>query len=141
MKKMNLLFLFTILLLTGCGANKLVCTKTDDSANLNVESKYTFYYRDDAAYKASLKVTTTLLGNLNVSENIAVYQQSAETYASEYNDIDGIEAKVSSYKNKITLSVELTSASMKEEDKETYALNKSKEYTKKELEEEGYTCQ
>ena len=140
MKKISVLMLLSIFLLTGCGENRLVCTLEQESTNFEFESKYTFTFHGEKVKNITMKSTGTLLGDYNNETSIAEYLGTAESASEKYNKIEGMEAKVSSNKNKVTLTVEVIAASLSDENKETYGTNLSKEELKKELGEIGYTC-
>ena len=142
MKKYGVLVVLAMFCLTGCGNNRLVCTMENSGTNYEMSQKYTFTFAKDKITKATMQTTTILKEDLNTEENIDMYYQTAQSAADEYNAVEGIEAKASTRQNRITLSVEMKSAAMSEDDKEEYLLNESREETKKILEEseEGFTC-
>lgn len=142
MKKYCLLILFSVLLLTGCGGNRLVCTQKEESTSFKFESKYTFTLDGDKVKKVTLKSTGTLLGENNNEDAIENYKATAQNMADKYNEVEGIKAVVSNNKNKVTLTVELTAAALNDEEKENYGVNLNREELKELLEssENGYTC-
>ncbi len=140
MKKISILLIFCMLLLTGCKDDRLVCTATSESGELKLESKYVFTFSGKDVKKATMKSTGTLLGEFNNETAIGEYKSAAESSAKEYNEVEGINAQVSNTKNKVTLTIEITAASLSDEDKEKYGLNASREDLKKTLEKNEYIC-
>ncbi len=140
MKKVSIMMIFAILFLTGCKNDRLVCTNLSESDDFSLESKYVFTFSGKDVKKATMKSTGTLLGEFNNDTTIAEYKSAAESSAEEYNEVEGIKAQVSSSKNKVTLTVDITAASLSEEDKIKYGLNSSRDELKKALEENEYTC-
>ncbi len=139
-KSISAMAFFCILLLTGCKNDRLVCTSLSESEDFNLDSKYVFTFSGKDVKKATMKSTGTLLGEFNNDTTIAEYKSSAESSAEEYNKVEGIKAQITSSKNKVTLTVDITAASLSEDDKVKYGLNSSREELKEALEENGYTC-
>lgn len=140
MKKISIFMLFCLFLFTGCEENRLVCTKIEESDEFKSETKYTFTFSKDGVKKATMKSTGILLGDFNNATTIAEYKSTADASASEYNEVEGITAQVSSNKNKVTLTVNILAASLNDENKELYGMNADKEELWETFEENGYTC-
>ena len=139
-KRMGIGLLTFLFFLTGCNQNRLVCTASDDTNGIDTDVKYTFIFEKDSASKATMKATSSLSGENFSEELISALEASALNAAEDYNQVDGIEAKVSSNKDKVTLDVEILAAGLSEENKKLYGMDLDKETLKKQLEESGYTC-
>lgn len=140
MKKISLVVCLCLFLLTGCKDDRLVCTTTTDSEDFKLETKYVFNFANGKMKKASMKTTGTLLGELNDESAISEYTAAAENSAETYNKTEGIKAQVSSSKNKVTLTVDIISAGLSEEDKEKYGMNSTRDELKEMFESNEYTC-
>lgn len=140
MKKIMIMVVCCLFFLTGCKNSRLVCTATLEDEDFNQETKYIFTFANGKVNKATMKSTGTLLGEFNNEDTINDYKASAESYAEDYNKVEGITAQVSNSKNKVTLTVDIIAASLNDEDKEKYGLNSTREELKKEFEENKYTC-
>lgn len=140
-KLLTMCLLLTIVFLTGCEKNRLVCKYTEeDIKDLKSETKYVFTFNEDAIKDATMTTEVTLSGDYNSEAFINNYTVMASTAASDYNLTEGVNATVTSKKNVVTLKVEMDPTKMAESDIETYGLNLTKEELKEELETAGYTC-
>lgn len=140
MKKISLVVCLCLFLLTGCKEDRLVCTTATESEDFKLETKYVFNFANGKMKKASMKTTGTLLGELNDESAISEYTAAAESSAETYNKTEGIKAQVSSSKNKVTLTVDIISAGLSEEDKEKYGMNSTRDELKEMFESNEYTC-
>lgn len=140
MKKLSLIVLASLFLLTGCGKNRLVCTYEESGAGFESKTTYTFTFTDEKVKKAMMKTTTTLLDDNNNKESIEAYKELAESSANDYNKEEGVSAKVSNNKNKITITIEIEAAKLSLEALNNYGLDYGKEDLTGELENMGYSC-
>ncbi len=142
MKKMlTICLLLTIVFLTGCEKNRLVCKYTEeDIKDLKSETKYVFIFNEETVKSATMTTKVTLSGDYNSDAFIKNYTTMASTSAADYNLTEGVTATVTNNKNVVTLKVAMDPTKMGEEDVGTYGLNLTKEDLKLELEHAGYTC-
>ena len=140
MKKIAALFIIGSVLLTGCGKNRLVCKQTKEIDGIESTETYTFVFQEEEVKTAALKNTIKLSGDYNTKEFIQQFKDSAQESADIYNETNGVTAKVSTRKNKITLNVEMQREKMSEEDQQYFELDLTKEELKENLEGNGYSC-
>ena len=140
-KLLSFCLIMTVIFLTGCESNRLVCTYTDNEIkDLKSKTKYVFTFDETDIKSATMTTEVTLSGQYNNDTFIENYKNMAIQSGDTFNETEGISAVVTNKKNVITLKVELDPSKMNVEDIELYGLDLSKEDLKVELEESGYTC-
>ena len=140
MKKMFLL-LASILLLTGCGEKKLTCTKTAESEGLKMNEEIILYYKEDKISGGSFTA------ELEVPEEYIEYIGDLKSeMEEEYEDIKNIaDLTIDSKDNKVKVNISYKTKGLTEDELDElyygglYA-EVNLEETKKEYEENEYTC-
>ncbi len=128
-----------VVLLTGCGGDKLVATKrTEDEYMGNYDEKLEITFKDDKASEINMTYTfddeeqaTTMYGYFSLVTSMFVSEDSEEA-----NPLEGMEVKQDG--KKLTIKMDATAyVETLGEDEDTADL--SKDAIKASLEEEGYT--
>ena len=141
--KKTVLFIATILILTGCGKKgpeiiNLKCTKTisDSKSSVVYENKYTY----EEKKLQSVETDTTLTFTTEGVDNIDTFKTYAEASKDEYNKKAGVEAKLTTNDTSINIIVKYDPAKMDKTEIENNSFDKDLNDLREEKEKEGYTC-
>ena len=155
MKKITLLLLM-LLLISGCGKNKikeeknekilstgdLVCGYKEERINENViySSVHIFNYNDNGILNGASNIESVEFnGTLDsVKDN---YKKALEDNIKSYKDIEGVTVEKNIEKNKYSFEVKLDNKKMSEEKKEEYLLNLDRITLFKIFTGDGYSCE
>lgn len=137
MKKV-LLGLCCTLVLTGCGGKTLTCTMSEKENGMEMKQKVALTFKDDKNVKGKMEVSIKI-GDEG-KEYLDLMKGMLDAAFEEYEEA-GLKVDSKSKKNSLTISVKY------DVDKLTDELKKDLDYsdttyeeTKKQLEDEGYTC-
>lgn len=138
--KFMAIFLFSILLLTGCDSKKLSCTKEDDmdSGKATEKQSFTFENNKMSLYEAEMVITL----NEDYKDYADLLLESLESPFEEFKDKNGITYKTSKKDDKISINISAEYNKIDEDTKKSLGIleNPSFDKTKKSLEDEGYKC-
>ena len=141
--KKTVLFLATVLVLTGCGKKKqeiieLNCTKTisDSKSNVVYENKYTY----EEGKLTSAETDTTLTFTTEGADNLETFKTYAESSKDEYNKKTGVEAKLTTNDTSINIIVKYNLDKMEKTEVENNGFNNDLNTLREAKEKEGYTC-
>ena len=99
-KLLSICLLMTVIFLTGCESNRLVCTYTDNEIkDLKSKTKYVFTFEDTGIKNATMTTEVTLSGQYNNDTFIANYKEMAIQSGDTFNATDGIDAIVTNKKS------------------------------------------
>ena len=134
------IFLFSIILLTGCESKELSCTKeeTADSGKVNEKQVFIFKNNTISTYDAEMVINL----NDDFKDYADLLLESLESPFEEFKDKKGITYKTSKNDNKISVSISADYDKIYEDTKKSLGIfeNPSFEKTKKTLEDDGYKC-
>ena len=147
MKKL-LLFAFLILLLTGCGEKKLICSYSSSNSYYGSDSiyiKYTFNKKGNIAkYIVNEKISYNnqyLEGNNLTMDSL--FEQSKE-YCKNVPSSKNIKCNISKNGNSINVAMNYDVAKMTDKEKKELNLEEyismNKEDIKKQFSSQGFTC-
>ena len=142
MKKglMGLVALCVMFILTGCGTETLTCTMSQEESGMTMNQKAVVTFENNEVTKMKMNVDVEV--DDTYASYIGMMESMLESQFTQYSD-NGAKVDVSSGDNKINVSIDMDVKNMTDEQKENLDMEDvygSKDATKKELEEQGYTC-
>lgn len=142
MKKglMGLVALCVMFILTGCGTETLTCTMSQEESGMTMNQKAVVTFENNEVTKMKMNVDVEV--DDTYASYIGMMESMLESQFTQYSD-NGAKVDVSSSDNKINVSIDMDVKNMTDEQKENLGMEDvygSKDATKKELEEQGYTC-
>lgn len=143
MKKVLLIAfsLLTISMLTGCGAETLTCTKSDDNEMMKMEQKIIATFKKDKA--KTVEAIFTIEADKSYENYMDELKSSIEEEMDEYEKTYDVDTKIDVDGTTLTYQMKADSDKMSEEARSLFGFDTekgSKEDAQKQLEDEGYTC-
>ena len=143
MKKVLLIAfsLLTISMLTGCGAETLKCTKSDDNEMMKMEQKIIATFKKDKA--KTVEAIFTIEADKSYENYMDELKSSIEEEMDEYEKTYDVDTKIDVDGTTLTYQMKADSDKMSEEARSLFGFDTekgSKEDAQKQLEDEGYTC-
>lgn len=142
MKKglMALVAMGIVFILTGCGTETLTCTMSQDESGMKMNQEAVVTFENNEVTKMNMSVDVEV--DDTYANYISTMESMLESQFTQFSD-NGAKVDVSSSGNKINVSIDMDVKNMTDEQKKNLNMEDvygSKEATKKELEEQGYTC-
>ncbi len=132
MKKLFVLIttLFAVTMLTGCGENKLVCTKSDSESGMEMKSTVEVSYNDDDSFK-----------NVTITTDIKVPEEYASRKSELLELFDNGEEGTTAVETKDGIKVTITGDESLMNEIENNNEDVSYDALKKAFTDEGYSCE